>query len=165
MIIREEQPGDETRIAELIEAAFRSARHSDGNEARIVEGLRTAGALAISLVAERDGGLAGHIAFSPVRIDGAAGGWYGLGPVSVLPAKQRGGIGSALVRSGLARLGALGAEGCVLLGDPGYYTRFGFRRMANLVLSGVPAEYFLALPLNGTVTGGEVSYHRAFYPD
>ena len=162
MEIREESPGDEAAIAALVAAAFAGAPHSAGTEAAIVAALRAAGALSLSLVAVEGGAAVGHVAFSPVAIGGRACGWLGLGPLAVLPGRQGGGIGGALVRAGLARLRAAGAAGCVLLGEPGYYRRFGFRAEPGLSLAGVPPAYFLALPFGAAVPRGPVTYHAAF---
>ena len=146
----------------MITKAFAAALHSSGTEANIVEGLRKGGALTLSLVAEQDGRIVGHIAFSPVTITGEDRGWYGLGPVAVLPEHQGEGIGAALVEAGLAQLRALRARGCVLLGDPAYYQRFGFRADPRLVLPGIPAEYFQTVRLSDDEAEGEVAYHPAF---
>ncbi|MGX5736460.1 GNAT family N-acetyltransferase [Bosea thiooxidans] len=166
MPIRAEQPGDIDAIRALTTEAFATAPHRSGTEAAIVDGLRAAGALTLSLVAVAgdgtDAALLGHVAFSPVTIDGADRGWFGLGPVSVRPGRQRGGIGSALIREGLRRLRASGAGGCVLLGDPAYYGRFGFAADPALVLEGVPPEYFMRLAFGGDVPAGTVRYHAAF---
>ena len=161
-LIRDERPGDEHAIDEITRAAFRDHPHSSHTEHLIVDALRRAGALTVSLVAERAGEVAGHIAFSPVGIADNSPGWYGLGPVSVSPAVQGEGVGQALVRAGLERLRSLGARGCVLLGEPTYYKRFGFAHDPRLVLAGVPQEYFLSLLLAGPAAAGEVSYHAAF---
>jgi putative acetyltransferase len=104
----------------------------------------------------------GHIAFSPVTVSDGTRDWYGLGPVSVLPEHQRRGIGKALIYEGLSSLRALGACGCALVGDPGYYARFGFRNSPGLVYEGVPQEVFLVMPLGGKVPGGVVVFHDAF---
>ncbi|ATE66483.1 GNAT family N-acetyltransferase [Rhizorhabdus dicambivorans] len=162
MIIRPETPLDHPAIARLTEVAFRGIEHSSQTEAAIVDALRDAGALTLSLVAETDQGIVGHAAFSPVRIDGAEGGWFGLGPVSVLPGCQRGGIGSALIGRGLDRLRQRGAGGCVVLGDPAYYRRFGFSSRHALRYGDVPPDYFQSLMLAGTPAAGEVSYHEGF---
>src|SRR5690349_3981176 len=125
--IRDERPGDEAAIAALTAIAFRSVRHSDGSEAAIIERLRAAGDLALSLVAENlDQAIIGHVAFSRVAISDGTPGWYGLGPISVIPLRQRAGIGGALATEGLARLREIGAAGCVVLGDPQYYGPLGF---------------------------------------
>ena len=161
-MIRAAREGDEPAIAALITEAFATAAHSSGTEASIVEGLRQAGALALSLVAEQDGRVLGYVAFSPVTIAGEDRGWFGLGPVAVLPRFQQGGIGGALIEAGLSELRRSKAKGCVLLGDPAYYGRFGFQADPRLVLPGVPAEYFQALRLADEEAEGEVAYHPAF---
>lgn len=166
--VRDELPEDVVAISVLTMAAFADAPHSDGTEAAIIEALRATGALTLSLVAEDDAGsIIGHIAFSPVAIVDANGqaaqGWYGLGPVSVSPARQGEGIGGGLIREGLARLAASGANGCVLLGDPAYYTRFGFKADAGPAYPGPPPEYFQALAFPGhAMARGVVAYDAAF---
>ena len=162
MTIRPEQPGDADAIRAVIGAAFAGRRYSSGTEAAIVEALREAGALTLSLVAEEDGQVIGHIAFSPVTIDGAACGWFGLGPVAVVPERQGQGVGAALIREGLARLRARGAAGCVLLGDPRYYARFGFVSDPALRYSGGPAAYFQRLAFSDPTPSGEIAFHPAF---
>lgn len=106
--------------------------------------------------------MVGHIAFSPVIISDGSRGWYGVGPVSVLPQLQRKGIGKSLVQEGLSRLRSLGAKGCVLVGDPNYYERFGFRNVDDIGVDGVPQEYFLALPFESSMARGVVTFHQAF---
>ena len=162
MLVREETAGDETAIRNLTHSAFLHAPHSNQKEADIVDGLRLASALTVSLIAEEHNDIVGHVAFSPVLINGEDLGWYGLGPVSVLPERQGQGIGSTLIREGLSRLQETGAKGCVLLGDQGYYQRFGFKADDRLKFPGVPAEYFQCLSFNGEIPIGEVSYHAAF---
>jgi putative acetyltransferase len=124
--------------------------------------LRAANALTISLVAEVGGKVVGHIAFSPVTISDGSHNWYGLGPISVLPEFQKQGIGKSLIHEGLSLLKALGAKGCVLVGEPKYYERFGFRNFPYLILDGVPQEYFLALPFDNNKTQGTVVFHQGF---
>ena len=119
MHIRKEQPGDIAAIRRLTDEAFRGVPYSNQKEAAIIDALRLASALTLSLVAEEERSLLGHVAFSPVLIDGTDCNWYGLGPVSVQPGRQGEGIGSTLIREGLLRLQEVGAKGCVLLGDPG----------------------------------------------
>ena len=106
--------------------------------------------------------MVGHIAFSPVTLSDGTPDWYGLGPVSVLPELQRRGIGKALIREGLARLEALGAGGCCLVGHPEYYRQFGFENVEGLGLEGVPPEAFFALSFGGGVPKGSVAFHEAF---
>ncbi len=160
--IRAEEPSDVESIGPLITRAFASAPHSDGTEATIVQRLRRAGALTLSLVAFQWETVVGHVAFSPVTVDGQGLEWYGLGPVAVEPTLQRGGIGRALIEEGLARLRQMGAQGCVVLGEPEYYGRFGFAATPLLTLDGVPAEYFQALPFADETPRGTVEYQPAF---
>ncbi|QPF83751.1 N-acetyltransferase [Bradyrhizobium genosp. L] len=163
MQIRDERNEDAAAIRRIVAAAFATAPHSSGAEPRIVEALRAAGALTISLVAISDDGTSvGHVAFSMVQIDHSVGNWYGLGPVSVVPETQRQGIGRALIGEGLARLVALNAAGCVVLGDPAYYGQFGFVSDPALTYGGRPSPYFQRLVVNGTSPCGDVSYHPAF---
>ncbi len=162
MRVRDETPDDAAAIGVLTQAAFANAAHASGTEATIVQALRSRGQLSISLVAEVDRQLLGHVAVSPVALSDGSAGWYGLGPISVMPAQQGKGIGSALMQAAIARLEQLQAAGCVVLGDPGYYQRFGFRNFPQLRLPGVPAEYFMALPLAGDVPQAEVRYDTAF---
>ncbi len=163
MHIRNEAPADATAIAALTTEAFAGARFSTGAEARIVERLREHGALTISLVAEDEGRIVGHAAFSPVEIDGAEGAWFGLGPVAVAPSSQGRGIGRALIDQGLSRLREAGAHGCVVLGDPAYYGRFGFTHDTKL-LYGQTGKHFQRLILRGGQPAGEVRFHPAFGP-
>ncbi|MBI5523443.1 MAG: N-acetyltransferase [Desulfarculus sp.] len=162
MLIRDETPSDIAAIDSVTIAAFADHPFSQQTEQFIVKALRAAGALTVSLVAEIEGQVKGHIAFSPVTIAQKACGWYGMGPVSVLPARQRQGIGSALVREGLGRLRALSARGCALVGPPEYYQRFGFHNHPALVHEGIPQEFFLVLPLGDSLPQGAVAFHEAF---
>ncbi|MGY6637514.1 MAG: GNAT family N-acetyltransferase [Erythrobacter sp.] len=160
--IRSEQPGDEAIIHHLTQAAFRDMPFSDGKEQHLVDALRRNGDLALSLVAEADAKVVGHIAFSRVTISDGTPDWYGLGPVSVWPELHHRGIGSALVRRGVTDLRACGAAGVVLLGNPAYYARFGFVHDPRLSYPGTPPEYFQCLVLKGKLPIGEVSYADAF---
>ena len=162
MQIRPERPHDATTIHALTDTAFKGMPFSDDTEARVIDALRVAGALTLSLVAMLDGEIVGHVAFSPVTINGEAGDWYGLGPVSVWPERQRMGIGQTLIREGLRRLQTMGAGGCVLLGDPAYYARIGFENDPDLRHAGAPPWAFQCLTLNGPRPSGEVAFHPAF---
>lgn len=106
--------------------------------------------------------MVGHIAFSPLKLADRTPGWYSVGPVSVAPERQRRGIGGALVEAGLARLRKLGAQGCVLVGEPAFYGRFGFVRAEGLELEGVPPEVLLALSFGTASPTGRVDFHAAF---
>ena len=162
LIIRKETPEDIEAIENVTIAAFLNAPHTDHNEQFIVRALRNAGVLSISLVAEIQGEVIGHVAISPVTISDGSQGWFGLGPISVLPRHQRSGIGSRLMRKALEELKSTGAAGCVLLGDPAYYSRFGFKTEPYLILPGVPPEYFQAASFCESLPKGEVFYHESF---
>jgi putative acetyltransferase len=161
-VIRPERADDTVAISALVALAFNGARHSDGTESAIVERLRDAGVLAVSLVGEEGGDILGHVAFSPVTVSDGAQGWFGLGPVAVTPGRQAEGIGAALIEAGLRRLLHDGAAGCVVLGDPGYYQRFGFAHDARLAYPGPPPQYFQCLAFEGPLPEGTVRYHPAF---
>ena len=128
----------------------------------IINRLRKHEQLTVSMVAVENKNIIGHVAISPVTISSGTIGWYGLGPISVLPEKQGMGIGALLMYAALERLKQLGAQGCVVLGDPNYYTRFGFKAYPELYLKEVPPEYFQAIVLHGSIPKGEVIYHEAF---
>ena len=164
--LRPEALQEHGAVAQLVFDAFLGhPHHPPGSlpcEPAIVAGLRSAGALTLSLVAEQAGEVLGHIAFSPVVLNGQSGTWFGLGPVSVKPAWQNQGIGSSLVRYGISLIRRAGAGGIVLLGEPEYYSRFGFRAHSGLTCADAPPEYFLALSLAEPVPLGEIAYHRAF---
>ncbi|MFC3814685.1 GNAT family N-acetyltransferase [Lysobacter sp. GCM10012299] len=162
MWIRTETLADHAAIGQVIAAAFADQPGSGRTEQRIVDALRADGALSLSLVADIDGRVAGHVAFSPVRVGDGTERWYGLGPVSVAPRDQRNGVGGALIRAGLSELAERGALGCVVLGEPAYYQRFGFRNVPGLRFGDVPAEYFQALAFGDGVATGEVTYHASF---
>lgn len=148
MKIRTETPDDYDAIHRLTKAAFDPMPFSDGTEADCIDVLRGDGDLTLSLVATRDTGILGHIAFSPVFLDGRPGHWYGLGPVSVWPHLQKSGIGSALIYEGLARLRAMEADGSILIGDPNYYSRFGFRSGDELTYRDLPNRLVQWLSFN-----------------
>ena len=162
MIIRSETASDFDAITEVTIAAFRTLAISNQTEQFIIKSLRAADALTISLVAEIDGRVVGHIAFSSVTISDGSIGWYGLGPVSVLPEFQKQGIGKSLINKGLAMLKELDGQGCTLVGDPNYYKRFGFRNIPDLVYEGIPQEFFVALPFTENVPQGIVVFHEGF---
>jgi putative acetyltransferase len=126
--IREEAPEDAAAIHELNASAFETDA-----EAQLVDALRAAGALTLSLVAEVDGEIVGHIAFSPVVVDsaGQSSAGVGLAPMAVAPPYQRRGIGGRLVGEGLRRLRDAGHRFCVVLGHAEYYPRHGFVRASK----------------------------------
>jgi putative acetyltransferase len=165
IVIRSETDADVSAISEVTIAAFKTLEISNHTEQFVIKALRAAKALAISLVAEMDGRVIGHIAFSPVTISDGTRDWYGLGPVSVLPAYQRQGIGEALIREGPSRLKDMNAQGCCLVGHPGYYRKFGFRNVSGLVHEGVPQEVFFALSFDWRYPQGTVVFHQGFKAD
>lgn len=162
IIIRDEQIEDIEAIEKLTKAAFQNAEHTSHTEHFIVNSLRNHGQLTISLVAVEDSSIIGHIAISPVEISSGETVWYGLGPISVHPDKQGYGIGSLLMKESLEKLKQFGAQGCVLLGDPRYYSRFGFKNYPELILPDIPSEYFQALTFSGNIPKANVKYHEAF---
>jgi len=165
IIIRNETDADVSVITEVTVAAFKTLEISNHTEQFIIEALRVAKALTVSLVAEVDGHVIGHIAFSPLTISDSTRNWYGLGPVSVLPSYQRHGIGKALIREGLSRLKDMNAQGCCLVGHPDYYRKFGFKNMPGLMHEGMPQEVFFALSFDGHTPQGTVTFHEGFKAD
>jgi putative acetyltransferase len=162
IVIRDETKPDAAVISEVTIAAFETLEISGHTEQFIVDALRSAKVLTLSLVAEVDGRVVGHIAFSPVTISDGIPNWYGVGPLSVLPEYQRKGIGAALMQEGLSRMKAMGAQGCCLVGHPEYYRKFGFENPAGLALEGVPPEVFFALSFEGRFPQGNVVFHEGF---
>ncbi|HWQ92315.1 MAG TPA: N-acetyltransferase [Clostridia bacterium] len=160
--IRNETSADIRAIAEVTRVAFAGLAISHHTEEFIIEALRAARALTVSLVAELGGRVVGHVAFSPVTVSDGTRGWYGLGPVSVLPEYQRRGIGKALIQEGLARLKRLDARGCCLIGHPAYYQKLGFRNLPGFVYEGVPPEVFLGMCFDGSTPQGTVVFHEGF---
>lgn len=160
MLIRPESPRDVDIIRALTAAAFARVHYSDGSQPSIIDRLRGDGDLHLSLVAD-SGGVVGHVAFSPVTLE-SPGRWFGLGPVAVSPDRQGRGIGQALISSGLDRLRREGAAGCVLIGDPRYYARFGFEPMPGLTFGGMDGTVVQGLAFGETKPRGEIRYPRAF---
>jgi putative acetyltransferase len=161
ILIRAESPADHDAIRSLTARAFAGLSFSDGAEPRVIDSLREAKALALSLVAVVGGQLVGHIAFSVVG-PSALRGWFALGPVSVEPSFQRRRVGKQLVEAGLRDLRARGAMGCVLVGDHRYYHRFGFLLAPSVAPPGYPAEHFQVLPFGVSLPHIRVAFHAAF---
>ncbi|MGA9380097.1 MAG: N-acetyltransferase [Phormidium sp.] len=162
MIIRNETDADIEVITEVTIAAFKNHPISNNTEQFVIHALRAAGALTISLVAEIDRKVVGHIAFSPVTISDGTADWYGLGPISVSPDYQKQGIGKSLINEGLSLLKNMGAQGCALVGDPNYYKRFGFKNYPELIYEGIPQEFFLILPFIQKIPQGVIVFHDGF---
>ncbi len=163
MIIRPESPADVAAIHAVTLEAFKGHPYSDGTEHLIVDRLRDAGALSLSLVAEVEGEVVGHIAFSPVELSDGSKQWFGLGPVSVLPSFQGQGIGGALIRRGLEMLKEQAAAGCVVVGNPELYRKYGFQNDAGMIYADCAPQYFLTQPLSSPSASGMVTFNAAFY--
>ncbi len=164
MRIRDEQPSDFAAIHALNARTFPTDA-----EARLVDALREAADPVVSLVAEQDRTLIGHIMFTPVTLDeNPALRLMGLAPMAVAEAYQRSGVGSALVREGLERCRALGAQAVVVLGHSSYYPKFGFLSSVSFGIKSeydVDSEVFMAMELQpGALAqvSGTVRYHPAF---
>jgi putative acetyltransferase len=162
VLVRPETERDLDGIREVNIVAFEDHPYSQQTEHLIVEALRAADALEVSLVAESEGEVVGHIAFSAAEVGGSSTGWLLLGPVAVQPARQGEGIGRALVETGLDALRSRGARGCVLVGDPAFYGRFGFKQCSGVIWPGVPQENVLCLMMSGEMPTGDVVHHPAF---
>ncbi len=165
IIIRNEIDADVDAITEVTAAAFKTLEISNHTEQFIIEALRADSALTVSLIAEVDGHVVGHVAFSPMTISDGTQNWYGLGPVSVLPEHQRKGIGKSLILEGLSRLKGLDAKGCCLVGHPDYYRKLGFMNVSGLVHEGVPQQVFLAMSFDGQIPQGTVNFRDGFKAD
>jgi putative acetyltransferase len=162
VVIRDQTEADFAAVHDLVTAAFKTMPHACGREQFLMDALWRAGAATAALVAEDAGAIVGQVAFSKVKVGGADVGWHGCGPLSVLPERHKQGIGGALMRAGLARLRALGSKGCVLVGDPAYYPRFGFKNTEVLRFPGAPPEVFMTLSFSGETPSGEVEFDKAF---
>lgn len=163
MLIRPESLDDVDAIHVLTVEAFAPMWFSDGSEAPIIRRLREDGDLTLSLVATDDAGaIVGHVAFSPVTVDGSHDGWFGLGPVSVRADVQRQGIGRALIEHGLAALEGGGAYGCALIGDPAIYGRLGFVSDGALSYRDVDPAIVQYRVFQGEPPRGELRFAPAF---
>jgi putative acetyltransferase len=163
VIIRHERSEDHSAIYDVTKRAFAPMPFADGDEQELIDKLRDAGALSLSLVAEKDGVVVGQISFSPAFAADDSSGWYALGPVSVEPELKHNGIGSQMIHAGIAALRDRQAAGCVLVGNPTYYSRFGFRAFPELCPQGEPAEYFQILPLGAEEPDVVVGFHPLFH--
>lgn len=161
--IRPECSHDHLRIQEITELAFRDMPYAGGDEQDVIARLRSAQALVLSLVAEIEGNIVGHIAFSPALSGGRSDQWFALGPVSVLPDFQGKGVGSALIEAGLTRLKSDDALGCILTGNPKYYRRFGFELSPQHVPVNESEEFFMLKVFTPAAPEGAFTFHPAFY--
>jgi putative acetyltransferase len=156
--IRAARAPDAAAIDALLRAAFAGAA-----EACLVVALRAEGAVVTELVAEAGGAIVGHVLFSPAPVDGVP--VVALAPLAVAAGARRQGVGAALVQEGLARCAAAGAQAALVLGDPAYYGRFGFRPaegMSGATWCSHPAFQALALAAGAAPPRGVVRYACAF---
>lgn len=162
MQIRFEKTEDADAIHELTWVAFEPMPFSNNTEARIVRDLRASGDLTLSLVAEEGGEIIGHVAFSPITVGDIAHGWYGLGPISVKPGRQRQGIGRALILRGLDLLRERGAAGCALIGNPAVYRGVGFESDGKLTYGDLDTRYVQRIVFRGLPPTGALKFSPAF---
>jgi putative acetyltransferase len=160
--IRPETPDDKEAIYQLTKTAFARLPYADGDEQDLINALREAGALSLSLVAIMGDEVIGHVAFSPALAEDSVPNWFALGPVSVAPLFQRRGIGSALIRNAIGQLADYDAAGIILVGNPNYYARFGFVVTPELTPPGQPIDYFMVLPLACKEPKSVVHFHPLF---
>ena len=157
--IRQETIGDESTIKEVVARAFDGKFYADENDALLVDGLRNAGALILSLVATLKRQIIGQVALSPATIGDAR--YLCVGPLAVLPDHQRKGVGSALMGHALSVAQVYGRDGVVLQGDLNYHSRFGFEVFPSVTFTGEGAEYIQVLPFKETPSG-DVKFHPVF---
>lgn len=162
-VTRPERAEDAKAIFDLTQNAFAPMPFSDGDEHHLINALRDAGALTISLVAEHCRHIVGHVAFSPAPAESGASGWYALGPVSVKPDLQRQGIGSRLIEQGLDQLRNMGAAGCILVGSLDYYQRFGFMPAPQNCPANEPEEYYQILCMKDDRPQGIIGFNPLFH--
>lgn len=157
--IRQEMPGDEDAIVDVIARAFEGKSFAEESDRTLVNRLRDAGGLVLSLVATRGKDIVGQVALSPARV--GDGKYLCVGPLAVVPALQRQGLGSALMGHALGVAQAYGRDGVVLQGDLNYYSRFGFKVFDGVTFDGDGVEYIQVLPF-GEPPSGAVVFHAAF---
>lgn len=169
LIIRAEKTTDIEPINQLILLAFANHPHQDPNlgvtEHLIVQNLRQSAALTISLVAEYQAQIIAHVAFSPIQVNHQKSNYHVMAPVSVLPEFQNCGVGTQLIKNGLIKLQQFNSDGCVVLGDPEYYQRFGFHHNHKFSAKGAPKPYFMAQSFTDhhhLNNAAEITFHEAF---
>ncbi len=165
MQIRQEQPKDYNEIYALVQEAFATAEHADGNEQDIVVALRKSDAYIpqLALVAVQDDKIVGHVLFTVAHVGGEE--VLALAPLSVLPACQKQGIGAALIREGHAIAKQRGYNYSVVLGSDTYYPKFGYMPASKYGIvppDGIPAQYFMTIKLqnNTPVLSGTIEYAK-----
>jgi putative acetyltransferase len=162
-LIRPEQADDYPAIYNVTKRAFATMPFADGDEQDLIGRFRSSGVLALSLVAELDGKVVGQITLTPALAADGSPGWFALGPIAVAPENQNYGIGSKLIEAGIAWMRGQNAGGCVLVGNPAYYSRFGFGAYPALAPPGEPTEYYQILPLRVQEPSIVVGFHPLFH--
>jgi putative acetyltransferase len=163
LVIRNEKVADQQAIYRITQLAFQDRPYADGDEQDVINRLRAAGALTLSLVAVIDDDLVGQATFSPASQSDGSRPWYALGPIAVLPDHQSMGIGSALIAEGMQGLQERSALGCILTGNPVYYERFGFVLSPSHTPKAESSQYFQVKFLTDFRPQGIFGFHRAFY--
>lgn len=162
LILRDETDVDRAVIHDLTRRAFAPMPFAGGDEQDLIDRLRAARALSVSLVAELNGQVVGHVAFSPANAADGSLGWYALGPIAVEPGLQRRGIGRRMIHEGLQRLRAADAAGCILVGNPAVYGPSGFRPFPQLAPLGIPSQFFMIHPLRVAEPVSVAAFHPLF---
>lgn len=160
--VRKEHAGDEAAIHAMTQRAFDGHPYSDGDEADVIDRLRTDGDLLLSLVADDGGKIVGQATYSAARLSNGEEGWMVVGPVAVEPARQGEGIGRALLKAGDLAMKAHGAKGITVLGDPALYTRFGYMQHTPMQLEGDLGEYLQVKSFGAPIPSATLTYAPAF---
>jgi putative acetyltransferase len=163
--IRHERAEDAAAIHDLTKRAFASMPFAGGDEQLLPARFRSADVLALSLVAETAGSIIGQLTLTPAFAADDSPGWFALGPIAVEPNFQSQGVGSSMIAAAIDWLTANDAAGCVLVGNPAYYSRFGWLPCPALAPTGEPAEYYQILPLAIAQPHAVVCFHPLFYGD
>lgn len=168
LTVRPELPQDYDHVYDIVKRAFEKAEHTDGDEQNLVVRLRNSPAFIpeLSLAAEFDGRLAGHIMFTKLKAGDTT--QLCLAPLAVAPEFQNRGIGGALIKAGHLAAKNLGYEFSILIGHPGYYPRFGYQNAANFGIKcplELPEDVFMAFNLQGkkTILNAMIEFPRAFF--
>ena len=165
LTIRLEKREDRNAIWQLTKDAFDGRPYAGGDEQDVIDRLRAAGALVVSLVAMEGDTLVGQASFSPAELSSGKGTWFALGPISVAPDHQGRGIGGKLIEAGIEAIGKLRASGCILTGDPSYYSRHGFAPAPEHCPANEPAEFFMLRLITNQAVRGNFTFHQACYED
>lgn len=167
MYIRQENNNDHASVYSVVQKAFATAEHSDGNEQNLVTALRNGNSFIpeLSLVAELNGRIVGHIMFTKAEIGGQT--ILVLAPLSILPECQKQGIGTALIKEGHRIARELGYSYCSVLGSEAYYPRSGYipaERLGIETPEGIPVENFMAIQLREEAPPihGSIRYAQEF---